>query len=194
MAQKQKWFTHICSVLSVMLMVLSLTACGHIHKWQDATCARPKTCTDCGEIRGEALGHNVPEDGICTNCKQKQDNVLTLEKKSRLYPPIMYGGVFLRMYISSEKNGTMFPGQYTLYAEDETVVADGDWGRITFVETGPSSGKSPEFTDTEYILLQPGSYQVRFSYYTKYDYDDIVTKSFVPVGEPISATFYFIVK
>ena len=95
MARNRQLFARICSIFAAVLLLLSLTACGHIHKWQDATCARPKTCTGCGETQGEKTRHNVPEDGICTVCKQKQDNVLTLEKKSRLYPPIMYGGVFL---------------------------------------------------------------------------------------------------
>ena len=29
------------------------------HKWADATCTEPKTCTVCGLTEGEALGHNV---------------------------------------------------------------------------------------------------------------------------------------
>lgn len=28
------------------------------HSWQDATCLQPKTCSTCGEIEGEALGHD----------------------------------------------------------------------------------------------------------------------------------------
>lgn len=28
------------------------------HKWTDATCAEPKTCTICGETEGEPLGHH----------------------------------------------------------------------------------------------------------------------------------------
>ena len=30
----------------------------HVHKWTDATCTAPKTCSVCGETEGEALGHS----------------------------------------------------------------------------------------------------------------------------------------
>lgn len=184
---------YILLCLTVFLL-LSLSACGHTHKWEDATCTAPKTCVGCGETQGEKTRHNVPEDGICTICKQKQDNVLTLEPKAQPIAPVVYGGVFLRSYLYSDAYGNMFPGQYTIHAEDGTAIAAGDWGRITFVETGPSSGKSPDFADTEYIPLRPGNYKVAFTYYTKYEYDDVVTKSFVPVGEPISVNYNFIVR
>ena len=194
MARNRQLFARICSIFAAVLLLLSLTACGHIHKWQDATCTAPKTCTGCGETEGEKARHNVPEDGICTVCKQKQDNVLTLEPQARPIAPVVYGGVFLRSYLYSNDFGTMFPGTYTIYAEDETVVADGDWGRITFVETGPSSGKSPEFVDAEYILLKPGNYRVEFTYYTNFIYDDKVTKAFAPVGDPKLVNYTFIVR
>ena len=176
------------------VLLLSLTGCGHTHKWEDATCTAPKTCVGCGESEGEKNRHNVPEDGICTICKHKQDNVLTLEPKARPNAPVVYGGVFLRSYLYSDAYGNMFPGQYTIHAEDGTAIAAGDWGRITFVETGPSSGKSPDFADTAYIPLRPGNYKVAFTYYTKYACDDIVTNLFVPVGEPISVNYNFIVR
>ena len=31
------------------------------HTWADATCTTPKTCTECGETEGEALGHTAGE-------------------------------------------------------------------------------------------------------------------------------------
>ena len=31
------------------------------HDWTDATCVAPKTCSECGETEGEALGHNAIE-------------------------------------------------------------------------------------------------------------------------------------
>ena len=39
------------------LIVSILFACGHEHVWTDATCTTPKTCSECGETEGEALGH-----------------------------------------------------------------------------------------------------------------------------------------
>ncbi len=193
MCGDRKLFVVMCSVLGMMLILLSLTGCGHIHKWQAATCTAPKTCTGCGETEGEKARHNVPEDGICTNCKQKQDNVLTLEPKARPIAPVVYDGVFLRIYLYSDF-GTMFPGTYTIYAEDESAVASGDWGVIDWAETGPNSGRSPEFADAEYIPLQPGNYRVKFTYYTNFMYDDEVTKAFAPVGDPKLVNYTFIVR
>lgn len=55
-------------ILSVMLMILALAACGgndaaedttvHTHDWKAATCSEAKTCTICGETEGAAIGHN----------------------------------------------------------------------------------------------------------------------------------------
>lgn len=47
-----------------LTMLLSMSACGHQHTWADATCTAPKTCTECGETEGEALGHSW-EDATC---------------------------------------------------------------------------------------------------------------------------------
>ena len=46
------------SALSIV-MILALTACGHTHTWEEATCTTPKTCSTCGETEGEPLGHTV---------------------------------------------------------------------------------------------------------------------------------------
>ena len=37
----------------------------HVHKWTDATCTDPKTCSVCGATEGEALGHSWNE-ATCT--------------------------------------------------------------------------------------------------------------------------------
>ena len=47
---------------------LLFTACGHEHTFSEATCTTPKTCTECNEIEGEALGHNWVE-ASCDNPK-----------------------------------------------------------------------------------------------------------------------------
>ena len=61
-------------------MVLGLTACGHEHTFSEATCTEPKTCTECGEIEGEALGHTV-EVGTCANCNETMNQELMEEIK-----------------------------------------------------------------------------------------------------------------
>lgn len=58
----------ILSLGLVMLMALTmLTAC-HEHTWKEATCTEPKTCSECGETEGEALGHEW-KDATCKVAK-----------------------------------------------------------------------------------------------------------------------------
>ena len=49
-------------VMSLSLCFL-LTACGHEHNWQAATCSSSQICTSCGETVGEPLGHDWVEAG-----------------------------------------------------------------------------------------------------------------------------------
>lgn len=48
-------------VILIILTLLSslLTACGHEHIWEDATCTSAKTCSECGEIEGDVLSHDT---------------------------------------------------------------------------------------------------------------------------------------
>lgn len=54
----------LCGV-ATMVSCLMLAGCGHEHTWVDATCTEPKTCSECGETEGEALGH-VWVDATCS--------------------------------------------------------------------------------------------------------------------------------
>lgn len=45
----------------LVLCLALLAGCGHTHEWTAANCTTPKTCADCGETEGEALGHNWTE-------------------------------------------------------------------------------------------------------------------------------------
>ena len=57
----------IILLLALFIIAMAFTSChllppgiipgGHEHTWVDATCESPKTCSECGEIEGEALGH-----------------------------------------------------------------------------------------------------------------------------------------
>lgn len=58
----------ITSMLLAAVLIILLTACGHEHVWQAATCTSPKICPDCGETEGEALGHKWA-DATCTDAK-----------------------------------------------------------------------------------------------------------------------------
>ena len=54
------------AVLLVVMLFATHTIC--FHKWQDATCTKPETCSVCNRTRGEALGHNWI-DATCTKPK-----------------------------------------------------------------------------------------------------------------------------
>ena len=45
------------TILLALVMLLSLSACGHKHVWTEATCTEPKTCAECGKTEGDPLGH-----------------------------------------------------------------------------------------------------------------------------------------
>lgn len=69
--------------LSAMLLalVLALTACGCDHQWTDADCTTPRTCTQCQETEGNALGHSWAEAACtapktCQTCKVTEGEAL----------------------------------------------------------------------------------------------------------------------
>lgn len=45
----------------LVLLIALMTGCNlskaHVHTWLEATCEQPRTCQECGETEGEALGH-----------------------------------------------------------------------------------------------------------------------------------------
>jgi len=65
----------------VLLCALLLTGCGCKHIWYAATCDTPKTCSECGETEGEALGHSWAEATCeeakhCTYCNKTEGEAL----------------------------------------------------------------------------------------------------------------------
>ena len=54
-------------IAALFVLILSGCSCKH-ETWLDATCTTPKTCADCGETEGEALGHQWI-DATCTEPK-----------------------------------------------------------------------------------------------------------------------------
>ena len=62
--EMQKW---LCGAGALAVCVM-LAGCGHEHTWVEATCIEPKTCIECGETEGEALGHTWVE-ATCTEAK-----------------------------------------------------------------------------------------------------------------------------
>lgn len=61
--------THICSVCGDTYVDGKVSAWG--HSWIDATCTEAKYCSTCGEIFGEALGHNYKATITNPTCTEK---------------------------------------------------------------------------------------------------------------------------
>lgn len=88
----------LISVFLVFFMLLMLCACSkpqtqptttttapttastgpvHRHSFLDADCTSPKTCADCGQTRGDALGHDYA-GGFCTRCADPDSSYVVL--------------------------------------------------------------------------------------------------------------------
>ena len=67
-------------ILLAIACLLTLAGCGCKHEnWVDANCTAPKTCADCGETEGDALGHDFGDAAedcenpkTCTRCGQAE--------------------------------------------------------------------------------------------------------------------------
>lgn len=69
--------TTVCVLIGIG--VIDLTP--HEHTWQEANCTNPKTCPDCGETEGEALGHTwldatCTAPKTCSLCNATEGNAL----------------------------------------------------------------------------------------------------------------------
>lgn len=69
----------ILCLLLVCAMLLGLTACGECdHDWEKATCEEPRTCSKCGETKGEPEDeHDWEEDDgemVCSWCGEECDH------------------------------------------------------------------------------------------------------------------------
>ena len=74
---KSKYIVFALSILTSF----TITACGHEHQFIEATCTTPKTCTECQETEGEALGHTFTEatcttPRTCSVCNLTEGNPL----------------------------------------------------------------------------------------------------------------------
>jgi len=75
------------------LFIFNLSGCGHQHIWEEATCAAPKTCTECGRTEGETLEHVWEEatcaaPKTCTGCNATEGEALehTWEEATYVLP------------------------------------------------------------------------------------------------------------
>ena len=63
-------------LILAMACLLMFSGCCFHSEWSDATCTAPKTCVECGETEGEALGHTWV-DATCAEPKTCQTCQLT---------------------------------------------------------------------------------------------------------------------
>ena len=71
----------ICVCVLAALCLVMLAGCQCEHQFTDADCVTPKTCSECGETEGEALGHSwVEADCLtaktCSVCKVTEGEAL----------------------------------------------------------------------------------------------------------------------
>lgn len=149
-------------LIVLILAAWSLTACGHIHKWQDATCTAPKICEDCGETEGEEKLHEPDEDGNCKFCSKDCTSVL-LDGKRHGISAIVYGGVKLGMIIRSPREEALgFPCGYTIRDAQGNLVLEGIWSEQDL--SLPFSADGYYCAYTRVLSLKPGAYTVTYQY------------------------------
>lgn len=84
------------------------------HKWADATCIAPKTCSVCGQTEGDVIDHNY-QDGVCAMC-QAEDPVSTQIKKGKL----IYDKLNAINSISDQQSSSVYDAWYfAIYESDE---------------------------------------------------------------------------
>ena len=120
-----------------------MTACGHQHIWSEATCTAPKTCTECGETEGEALGHlwvdsNCEEPKTCSRCGETEGEALghstdigvcstcgkpvNFEKMNELSKALNYVSLPDSSHIKGKTVDQMYSGCITVYDEAVSTV------------------------------------------------------------------------
>ena len=60
-------------LISFLFVILGKKGLFHKHKFENAICTKPKTCSECGETEGDVAGHNpsiatCTESSICKDC------------------------------------------------------------------------------------------------------------------------------
>ncbi len=101
------------------------------HKWNDATCTTPKTCSVCKTTQGEAIGHTT-ENGICSRC-----NIL-------IFKPLVYSGNGDKIITNINLNKGLYKVSLTHVGKSNFIVVsyDGDGTRKSSLsnEIGTYSG------------------------------------------------------
>lgn len=144
---------------------------GHSHKWNEATCTKPKTCSICGVTEGESLGHNWQDatydsPKTCDRCGKTEGNVKGYIDSDQLFDSDMssepyefgeyevYPWVFnkpLKKCRKIKMGYTVYPskgdptGTYVLW-----VFSDGQWKKIDTI-----SITEPEKEYVKEYIIEP---------------------------------------
>lgn len=75
--KNKKW---MCGAATLTICFM-LMGCGHEHAWTEATCTEPRTCGECSQTEGEALGHTwvdatCAEPKTCSVCGETEGEAL----------------------------------------------------------------------------------------------------------------------
>ena len=81
MKNRKKTVTMIISVGIVLVIVGVIVFYTCYHRWNDATCTKPRTCSICEKTEGEARGHKwsdatCTEPQTCSVCKETKGEAL----------------------------------------------------------------------------------------------------------------------
>ena len=200
MFRQENRFTYMLAMALAIFTLVSLTACGHTHKWEDATCSAPKTCVGCGETEGEKLTHIPGEEGKCTLCGWAMNITVPLDGLKHIIAPTVFGGVRFSTYLVTGAENTALLKEYTVYDASGNLLAKGTFsGVMKFKEYGVVDNNVPmkHYYYTEYHPLSPGTYTVEYSYYKTFDKQIVASKQLVfwePTSELSQGVSTFTVK
>ncbi len=72
----------------VVLIIAGIVIYTCYHRWNDATCTEPRTCSICGKTEGEPLGHKwnsatCVKPQICKVCKETKEYTIELTNSQK---------------------------------------------------------------------------------------------------------------
>lgn len=160
------------------------------HKYTEATCSAPKTCSVCGKTDGEAKDHDY-EGGKCTVCGKKQKNYKKLDEGHWIAYAVD-GETMEELELFFDEEGTGFfsvavYGKSSMMIDAGEVVLDGvTWyeegfgysGDVTYTEKGNTvvaniDGRGQQGTIT---LERTAGNKLKVTKVTGTIIDDIITK------------------
>ena len=161
------------------------------HIWVDATCDKAKHCSLCQKTEGAMLAHSSDGNGNCVHCGQELNVYAMLDGHFPEKKSVVYGGAVLRFPFTNRFNDQWpsyadsgrFGRDYRIYDQNGVLVAEGAWSQKVLVTLyrGPEKDVcTPEYHDTDYISLSPGTYRIEFSYYKYWNALSVTEK----MGDP----------